>query len=155
MRGADGAAALAQFTQVTPEFSVAGQLSPDDIKAAAAAGFRRVVNNRPDGESSGQMSAAEARAAAEAAGLSYREAAFAGAPSMAAVDAEMAALEGADGPVLAYCRTGTRSITAWALAQAKAGARTPEELVQLAAGAGYDLAHWRAALEQLAAMSRA
>ncbi len=47
------------------------------------------------------------------------------------------AVEGADGPVLAFCRSGTRSITAWTLGQA--GARTREELLKLAADAGYDL----------------
>jgi uncharacterized protein (TIGR01244 family) len=45
---------------------------------------------------------------------------------------------GADGPVLAFCRSGTRSITAWALGEAASG-RDRAELVRLAAAAGYDL----------------
>ncbi len=47
--------------------------------------------------------------------------------------------EAAEGPVLAFCRSGTRSITAWSMGQAMSGRRTRQELVELAAGAGYDL----------------
>jgi uncharacterized protein (TIGR01244 family) len=62
-----------------------------------------------------------------------------------------AALDEANGPVLAYCRTGTRSITAWALAQALAGSsHTPDEIIALAQKAGYDLSGARGALEALA-----
>jgi len=60
-----------------------------------------------------------------------------------------AALTAADGPVLAYCRSGTRSCNLWALAAAKAG-RDPELLVAQARGAGYDLAGMKPTLDALA-----
>jgi uncharacterized protein (TIGR01244 family) len=67
------------------------------------------------------------------------------------VVAETAALlDETNGPVLAYCRTGKRSIMAWALAQALSGTRRPEEIIALASGAGYDLNGARGALETLA-----
>jgi len=68
----------------------------------------------------------------------------------AQLDAMAAALAGADGPVLAYCRSGTRSCNLWALAAAKAG-RDPALLVAQAAAAGYDLAPIRPTLDALAA----
>ena len=140
---------MTDFRQVTPDFAVAPQLTREDIAAAAAAGFKTLVNNRPDGEQPGQLTAAEAKAAAEAAGLSYRAIPFAGSPPPAVV-AEMEALFAeAETPILAYCRSGTRSITAWALAQALAGTRTPDDIIALAAQAGYDLAGARGALQSL------
>jgi uncharacterized protein (TIGR01244 family) len=59
-------------------------------------------------------------------------------------------LERAPGPVLAYCYSGGRSITAWAMAQALRGAMRPGEIVAVAAKAGYDLSKVRTALEALA-----
>ena len=55
-----------------------------------------------------------------------------------------------DSPVLAYCRSGTRSTLLWALAEASAGA-DPAMLAEAAAGAGYDLAPVAPLLDMLAA----
>lgn len=141
---------MSQFRTVTPEFSVAEQLQPVDFAAAAAAGFKTVINNRPEGEGADQPKEAEVRAAAEAAGLKFLSLPFSGLPMPAIVAETATMLEGAPGPVLAYCRTGTRSITAWAMAQALSGARSPDEIIALAAKAGYDLERARGALETLA-----
>ena len=143
---------MTEFQRVTPEFAVAGQLEPGDFARAAAAGFRTVVNNRQEGEDPDQPTEAEARAAAQAAGLSFRSVPFAAGapPSPGVVAATAELLEEAHGPVLAYCRTGRRSITAWALAQALSGERRPNEIIALAAKAGYDLEGARGALETLA-----
>jgi sulfide:quinone oxidoreductase len=140
---------MSDFRSVTPDFAVAGQLSPADLAAAAAAGFRTLVNNRPDGEAPGQMSDQEARAAAEAAGLSYFSLPFAGAPPEPAIAALAQILAEAEGPVLAFCRTGTRSITAWAMAEAKSRHRQADEIIALAHEAGYDLSRARGALAEL------
>jgi uncharacterized protein (TIGR01244 family) len=140
-----GASALEEFAmaadirQVTDRFSVAPQIDPEDVQAAKAQGFVKLINNRPDGEVPGQPTSAEMQAAAKAAGLSYVHIPFAGRPSAAEAEAVAREAEAADGPVLAFCRSGTRSITAWSIGQALAGRRTPRDLVQLAAGAGYDL----------------
>ncbi|OQW57816.1 MAG: hypothetical protein A4S17_04170 [Proteobacteria bacterium HN_bin10] len=141
---------MAEFKRVTPGFSVAGQLTPADVALAAAAGYKTIVANRPDGEDFGQSNAAEIKALAEAAGLEFRNLPFAGPPPPAIVAETAMLLDEAKSPVLAYCRTGTRSITAWALAEALAGRRRPDEIIALAAKAGYDLNRARGALETLA-----
>lgn len=139
-----------QVRWVTPTFAVAGQLSPDDLARAAAEGVKLVINNRPDGEEFGQSKAADMQAAAASLGLRYESVPFSGPPPPHAVARMAELLENAPGPVLAYCRSGRRSIMGWALAQALAGARRPDELIALAAKAGYDLEGARGALETLA-----
>ena len=142
---------MSAFKRVTPDFAVAAQLGTEDVARAAAEGFRAIIVNRPDGEAPGQPSANEIKGAAEAAGLAFKAIPFSGFPPAPGVVAETAAaLDEANGPVLAYCRTGTRSITAWALAQALAGGHTPDEIIALAQKAGYDLYGARGALEALA-----
>lgn len=136
--------------QLNDRFAVAPQIAPEDVPAIAAAGYVAIVNNRPDGEEAGQPSGETIRAAAEAAGLSYHaipitQAGFG--PSQ--LDAMTDALSAADGPVLAFCRSGTRSCNLWALAAAKAG-RDPELLVEQGADAGYDLSAIRPTLDALA-----
>lgn len=135
-------------------FAVAPQIEPEDLPAIAAAGYVAVVNNRPDGEEPGQPSAAAIRAAAEAAGLVYHEVPVtqAGFAPMQ-LDAMRAALVAADGPVLAYCRSGTRSCNLWALAAAREG-RNPDLLVGQAQAAGYDLSGMRPTLDALASGER-
>lgn len=135
---------------VNESISVAPQIAPGDLPGIAAAGFKGVINNRPDDEEPGQPNGEAIRAAAEAAGLSYTaipvtHAGF----SHPQLDAMAAALVAADGPVLAYCRSGTRSCNLWALAAAKAG-RNPELLVVQAEAAGYDLSAIRPTLDALA-----
>ena len=119
------------------------QLAVDDIDEAAASGIRLIVNNRPDGEEPGQPLSAELEAAARAAGLDYRHIPVAGGFPPERVEAMARALE--QGPVLAFCRSGTRSTFLWALARAVRGAPA-EESVAAAAAAGYDLQPIRALL---------
>jgi uncharacterized protein (TIGR01244 family) len=114
----------------------ARQLGPGDVAGAAALGIALIVNNRPDGEEPGQPTSLEIEAAARAAGLGYRHIPISGGFPAAAVEAMAEALE--RGPALLFCRSGTRSTHAWALARASRGAR-PEALLRQAAGAGYDL----------------
>ncbi|WP_242097418.1 TIGR01244 family sulfur transferase [Sphingomonas sp. CROZ-RG-20F-R02-07] len=135
---------------INESIAVAPQIAPEDMATIAAAGFKAVINNRPDDEEPGQPSGAAIRAAAEAAGLAYTaipvtHAGF----SHPQLDAMADALVAAEGPVLAYCRSGTRSCNLWALAAAKAG-RNPELLVTQAQQAGYDLSGIRPTLDALA-----
>lgn len=144
---------MTEYRRVTPDFAVAGQLELADVARAASEGFKVLVTNRPDGEDPGQPSEAEMKAAAEAAGMSFRSLPYSG-PTPPGIVAETAALlDETNGPVLAYCRTGRRSIMAWALAQALAGAKRPDEIIALAAKAGYDLQGARGALDTLAPKS--
>ncbi|MGE0739827.1 MAG: TIGR01244 family sulfur transferase [Hyphomonadaceae bacterium] len=141
---------MSEFHRVTPAFAVAAQLSREDIARAAEEGYRTIVINRPQGEDPGQPTDAEVKAAVEAAGMQFRAIQFTGPPPPGAVAATAELLEEAPGPVLAYCRTGKRSIMAWAMAQALAGALRPDEIIALAGKAGYDLEGARGALETLA-----
>ncbi|THD54619.1 TIGR01244 family sulfur transferase [Phenylobacterium sp.] len=130
---------MTDFRRVTDDFTTAPQISVADVVEAKAQGFTAIICNRPDGEDPGQPAAAEIAAAAEAAGLTYAHIPVRGAPGPAEVEAMRQAVDAAEGPVLAYCRSGTRSITAWAIGQAMSGARTRGELVSLGRAAGYDL----------------
>lgn len=141
---------MADIRTLNDSVSVAPQITPADIAAIKAAGFVAIVNNRPDEEEAGQPAGDAIRAAAEAAGLAYTAIPITHAGfSHPQIDAMTQALVEADGPVLAYCRSGTRSCNLWALAAAKAG-RNPELLVRQAAGAGYDLSAMRPTLDALA-----
>jgi len=136
--------------KVDETISVAPQITTEDLADIAAAGFVAIVNNRPDHEEGGQPDGAEIRAAAEAAGLGYIEIPVTHAGFSAnQVEAMADFLEAAGGPVLAFCRSGTRSCNLWALAAASRGAR-PDELTAKGAGAGYDLSGIRPMLDALA-----
>lgn len=144
---------MSEFHTVTPGFAVAAQVSVADVARAAETGFRTIVVNRPDGEDLGQPAQAGIKAAAEAAGLKFVSLPYTGQtpPGVVAETAQL--LDETNGPVLAYCRTGKRSIMAWALAEALSGNRTPDEIIALAAKAGYDLQGARGALDTLAPKS--
>jgi len=130
-------AAGAKVRPVTPAFAVAGQIRPEDVRALAGE-YALLINNRPDGEEPGQSSHAELEAAAAAEGVAYRFIPVRGAPDAEQAAALQSAVAQASGPVLAFCRTGTRSVTAWGLGQALAG-RPVEEVAADGARAGYDL----------------
>lgn len=145
---------MAEIRTLDETISVAPQIDPADLAALAAQGFVAVINNRPEGEEAGQPEGDDVAAAAAAAGLAYTaipvtHAGF----SHPQLDAFAQAMAAADGPVLAFCRSGTRSTNLWALAMAKQGA-APDELVAKAANAGYDLSGIRMMLDQLAAGAR-
>ena len=130
---------MTDFRRVTDQLSVAPQIGLDDLATAASQGFKLVINNRPDGEEPSQPSSAEIEAAAKAAGLAYVHIPVRGGPTPDQVEANYRAVEAADGPVLAFCRSGTRSIVTWSLGQFQADERSADELVELGAQAGYDL----------------
>ncbi len=131
---------MTDFRRVTDDFSVAPQISLEDLPAAAAQGFKLVINNRPDGEDAGQPTSAEVEAAARAAGLGYVHIPVRGGPTPDQIEANYRAIEAAGGPVLAFCRSGTRSIVTWSLGQFQADDKDRDELIELGANAGYDLA---------------
>jgi uncharacterized protein (TIGR01244 family) len=130
---------MTAFRRVTDSLSVSPQIALDDLGRAAREGFVLVINNRPDDEEPGQPSSAQVEAAARAAGLDYRHIPVRGGPTHDQVEAVRRAVEGAEGPVLAFCRSGTRSIVTWSLGQAASGAADRATLVRQGADAGYDL----------------
>jgi uncharacterized protein (TIGR01244 family) len=139
------------FRSLTGTISVAPQISLEDVAEAAQQGVKLIVNNRPEGESDDQVPGGEIEAAARAAGMDYvaipvTHAGF----SEPQVKAMAEALEGAQGPVLAYCRSGTRSTLLWALAEASQGG-DPDALTNMAAKAGYDVSPIRPLMDMLKA----
>ena len=100
----------------TDTFATAPQLLPEDMATAAAQGFRTVINNRPDGEALDQPTAAAVGAAAAAAGLAYHHLpVVGGAITPEQVEEFKQLLATAQQPVLAFCRSGTRSTVLWRL----------------------------------------
>jgi uncharacterized protein (TIGR01244 family) len=130
---------MADFRRVTDSFSVAPQIGLEDLSRAAAAGFTLVINNRPDGEVPDQPANAAVEAAAKAAGLDYAFIPVRGVPTPEQVEEERTVIAQAKGPVLAFCRSGNRSIITWSLGEARSGSRSRRELLRLGADAGYDL----------------
>ena len=127
------------FRKIDDHFLAAPQIAVSDIVEAKAIGITTIINNRPDGEEPDAPQGPEIEAAAKAAGLHYvaipvTHAGFSG-PQVAAM---AVVLEEAAGPVLAYCRSGTRSTLLWALARTQLGDDKMTLQVK-AARAGYDL----------------
>lgn len=132
--------------RLTPFLSVSPQISEADIGALAARGFRAVVNNRPDGEGDNQPPSEVIAAAARRVGMEYRHRpVVSGKVTDADVDGFTELMGELRGPVVAFCRTGTRSITLWALSEA--WHLDPETILETAAAAGYDLSGLRPRLE--------
>ncbi|AZO08421.1 MULTISPECIES: TIGR01244 family sulfur transferase [unclassified Mesorhizobium] len=111
-----------EYRQISEDYSVAGQIQPDDIAAIKDAGFKSVICNRPDNEQPGQPSAGSVKAAAEAAGLAFRFIpVISGQLTMENVEDQAAALEELEGPVFAYCRSGARCTNLYGLIQQQRG----------------------------------
>lgn len=135
-----------QIRKLTPFLSVAPQITEADLGILAAQGFRSVINNRPDNEGEGQPASAAMAEAAGRLGMGYRHIpVVSGKVTDGDVDAFADALGEMKGPVLAYCRTGTRSTTLWALAEA--WHLSPDAILRTTAEAGYDLEALRPRLE--------
>ena len=139
------------FRRLSDQVFASEQIDVAAVALAAAQGITLIINNRPEDESADQPPGAAIAEAAAAAGIAYRtipvtHAGF----SDGQVSAMAEALAGADGPVLAYCRSGTRSTLLWALAEARRGV-SPHTLAAAAAQAGYDVTPVRAIMDMLAA----
>ncbi len=127
-----------RFRPVAPGIFVAGQISADDIATAVTAKISRVVNNRPDGEDPSQPDSSVVERAVRDAGLDYVHIPVVGMAGPDQVEAIAALL--ADGrSTLLYCRSGLRSVAAWAMATAASGEQTPDAIRLAASKAGYDL----------------
>lgn len=146
---------MSDFRLLDQSFSASPQITKADVLEARNRGFAMIVNNRPEHESEDQTTGAEIEAAARAAGLDYRAIPITHSGfSEAQVQALLDALKMAKGPVLAYCRSGTRSTLLWALAQAKQGGE-PSLIAEQARAAGYDVTPVAPLLDMLSARNRA
>lgn len=125
--------------------STSPQVAPEELEIIAAAGFRSVISNRPDGEDPGQPTAAEMKAAADQHGLAFRHIPVTGGnigPDDVTAMAE--ALDTLPAPIFGFCRSGTRTAMLWALARAPQS--DPHTLINAAREAGYDLSGLRSRL---------
>ncbi|MBN9062777.1 MAG: TIGR01244 family phosphatase [Rhizobiales bacterium] len=126
--------------RINERLSVAGQMSTADVAKAVTAGFRTIINNRPDGEEPGQPPSDVIEAAAQRDGLSYVRLPVRG-PDITEdkVRAFQAAIANSDGPVLAHCRSGTRSLTLFVIGEALDGRMRVQEIEAFGARNGFDL----------------
>jgi uncharacterized protein (TIGR01244 family) len=147
-----GKVRMCMFHKIDDQTYASPQIGTAQIAEAKALGITMIINNRPEDESDDQTPGAEIEAAAKAAGLGYvaipvTHAGF----SFPQVEAmEQALVAAGEGPVLAYCRSGTRSTLLWALTRARMGA-DPSAIAAAAANAGYDISPIRAQVDLLAA----
>ncbi|MXP26862.1 TIGR01244 family phosphatase [Altererythrobacter indicus] len=145
---------MSDFRQLTPTMFVSPQIQPSDVAQAAEQGITMVINNRPEGESDDQPDGASIEQAASETGLEYcaipiTHAGF----SEAQVQAMVEAIGQSDGPILAYCRSGTRSTLLWSLAQAMMG-KDKSQITAAAAGAGYDISPIEPAIDMFIARNQ-
>ena len=113
---------MSEFRKLSDSFYASPQITPQEISEAAAMGITLVVNNRPDGEAPDQPEGTAIEAATRAAGMDYLAIPIGSAGfSEPQVEQLQDALAAASGPVLGFCRSGTRSTLLWSLARARPG----------------------------------
>ncbi|WP_108263606.1 TIGR01244 family sulfur transferase [Mangrovicoccus ximenensis] len=138
-----------QIAYLTPDYAVSPQITIEDVAALKAAGFTTVICNRPDHEIPPIYQAQSIRPVVEAAGMTFIDNPIEGGTlGETAVPVQRGAIEAADGPVFAYCRSGNRSSVAWALSMAPD--MPVAEILAAAQKAGYDLNGLRPYLEAAA-----
>lgn len=141
---------MTDFRRLSPTMLASPQIDAAQVRSAKDHGVTLIINNRPDGEAPEEPQGAEIESAAHAAGLDYvaipvGHSGFGDSQITAMRDA----LASAEGTVLAYCRSGTRSTFLWSLAQASEG-KSPQDIAAAAQDAGYDITPIRSAMDILA-----
>jgi sulfide:quinone oxidoreductase len=143
----DGIEPLKDPIQINPHFAVTGALAPEDYAKAAALGFKSIVSNLPDGESSAHPTAAQAADLAARVGLAYRHIPVTKQDLLSdrVLDGTAEALEELPSPVLAHCASGLRSAAAWALTAARS--QPVDCVLDRVAQAGFNLEGLREELD--------
>ncbi|WP_340302333.1 TIGR01244 family sulfur transferase [Roseobacter sp. HKCCD7870] len=127
-----------EIKTINAEISVAPQITPDEVQQLADQGFRALICNRPDGEAADQPNFSEIEAAAKKAGLEIRNLPIVSGKVSDQDAADFgAAMQELPRPILAYCRTGTRSATLWSLSQANR--MSVADILAATKAAGYDM----------------
>lgn len=148
----DGAASPARskmdIRALTPDYAVSPQITPEDLAIIKAAGYTTVIDNRPDGEIPGALSAAVMEKAARELGLVFvANPVLPGNFSDSVLETQAKAMQDSTGPVFAYCASGNRSSCVWALVHA--GKRPTDELIGIPAKFGYNLEGLRDRIEAI------
>jgi sulfide:quinone oxidoreductase len=130
---------MTRTTEIAPGLFIAAQLKADDVAQLKDEGFRTIINNRPDGEEAAQPTAAIIRDEAKHHDIAY---VYQPVSTSAIAAKDVAEFErnvaSAAKPILAHCRSGTRTYLMWAAGQALEG-KDPAALVAEAATRGFDL----------------
>ncbi len=137
-----------EIRPITPRYAVSPQIQVEDVPAIAEAGFVKVICNRPNSEIPPDLQSDAIGAAVRAAGLEYEVLELTHqtmTPENVARQRDMA--ESCDGPVLAYCASGTRCSVIWALGQCDR--MSTDEILTATTKAGYQLENLRPALDRL------
>lgn len=140
---------MVQPTKLSENFAVSPQLTETDFDQLATAGYKTVINNRPNGEEAGQLTATAAQKIAQENDLNYVHIPVK-MPEITkeAVEQFSQAIKENPGPILAHCKTGTRSAILWTITQAQQTDLSLDELMQRTAQQGYDLTKMRPLIEQ-------
>jgi len=137
-----------EIKTISSLLSVSPQILPTDIVEIAKLGFKSIINNRPDKESDDQPLSTELAAEAARCGIQYQDMPIVvGELSPSDVGAFDAAMAELPGPVLAFCRSGTRSIMLWALNAAKR--LDVDAILKTTDEAGFDLASMKTRLHDI------
>ena len=142
-------ATMNKVTHITPYVAVTGALQPADFAEIAAAGFKSVLSNLPDGESSAYPTSRQEADLAARAGLGFRHVPTTKADLFTSrvVDGVGDALRELPGPVLAHCASGMRSAVAWATAASRY--QPADRVIDVLKAAGFNLEAVRDELENL------
>lgn len=142
---------MVKSIKIDEKFSVSGQLDTSDLESLKEQGYAVIICHRPDYEDPNQALAADIESRAVELGLQFLHIPVSGSgPTMQAVQMTKEALDEANGQVLAYCRSGMRSVMLWSLATAMGGGVTSDELISTASAAGFKIDGLRTTLDSLA-----
>ena len=134
--------------RVNDRLSIGPQSNLSDFSELRSLGNVSVINNRADGEESNQPTAEEASLKAKAVGLSYvHQPVNLGTITVGDVRQFQKTVMELAGPVFAHCKSGTRSLTLWALGEVLDGRLQPSEIIPFGKQFGIDLkaaAEWAA-----------
>ena len=136
---------------ITDQYSVSDQITPEDMATFVAQGIRTIICNRPDSEVPPPHQSNAMRAAAEAEGLFFiYNPIMPNGLTEANISNQMDAIAQTDGPVIAYCASGNRSVITWAMGVSAGGDMSPDDIITRAAAQGYNLSGLLPALKQRA-----
>lgn len=127
------------YRQLDEKTLVSGQIAPEDVPELKTMGVTLIVNNRPDNEDADQPEGEAIEAAAAANGIDYRHIPIARGLGPSDIESMREAINSvSEGKLFAFCRSGNRSVLAWAVARSEDGVPRAE-LDRMANEAGYDL----------------
>ena len=137
-----------KFAKINNELTVSDQITIEDLKEIQAQGYKTIFCNRPDQESEGQLTFSTIEKEAQNLGIkAIHQPVIGGQISDDDIAQFGSYFEGAQKPIFAYCRTGTRCSMLWALSHAKT--LPIDEILSNAYIAGYDLSQIKDRLNSL------